>query len=148
MQYEYSRPSVSLHPSSLSRSNQRPGGLAVSTRRIGRPSGASNRVVVRVDPQLVIEHPGEVGGGDRAIDGDVASRVGPAEDQSGGRAGPEEQDAVGTAVMVAARVAVDLGRPAELAHHDDQRVVEQPAFGEILDQCGDALVQRRRQRRS
>ena len=42
-----------------------------------------------------------------------------------GMPAPKSRTRVGPAVMVAAGVGVDLGRPAELAHHHDQRVVEQ-----------------------
>ena len=42
-----------------------------------------------VDPELVVEDPGQVGGGDGALGGCVAGGVGPAEDEAAGRARAE-----------------------------------------------------------
>ena len=43
--------------------------------------------------------------------------------------------------MVAAGLLVDPGGPAELAHDDDQGLLEQPALVEVFNQSGEALVE-------
>lgn len=43
--------------------------------------------------------------------------------------------------MVAAADAIDFGRPTELAHGDDECVVEKPTVGEILHQGGEGAVE-------
>ena len=121
------------------------GGLPPSTRRIGRPSGVSNwwsrgrsRACGRGRQARSAGVTGRSAGESPLAS--VLPRTRP-----GGDARAEQQDAVGPAVVVAAGVAVDLGRPAELAHHHDQRVVEQAPLAEVFDQRGDPLVERRGQ---
>ena len=47
--------------------------------------------------------------------------------------------------VVAAQVAVDPRRPAELRHGDDQHVVEHPSLGQVLDHGGERLIELRHQ---
>ena len=46
-------------------------------------------------------------------------------------------------VMVASGIAVDFGSAAEVAHHDDQRLIQPPALGEVFQQCRSCPVENR-----
>ena len=58
-------------------------------------------------------------------------------------AGAGQREAEDVAPVVAAADAVDLGRAAELADRHDQRLVQQPALVEVVDQRGEGDVELR-----
>ena len=99
----------------------------------GRP--ARFRKVVSGEAELVVERHEQVLGPDGSVLGDLAPGVRRADDPAAGEAAAGDQDAHHLAPVVAAgdRVGardarlVDPGRPAELAHDDHDRRVEQPA---------------------
>ena len=77
----------------------------------------------------------------RVLDGVEAELVGLAEGDARLDAAAGQPHGEGVGVMVAAVVAaLDHRRAAELAAPDDQRVVEQAALLEVLDQRGAGLV--------
>ena len=74
----------------------------------------------------------DVGRGDGAGDG-VASRfVRFANDLAATNAAPREDHRVAVRPVVAAGVGVDDWRASEIAHPDDERRIEQAAFGQVL----------------
>ena len=88
---------------------------------------------------------------DGPVPGDLAARVRRADDRSPGEPAARGQHAHHVAPVVAARDRVGAGharlvhprRPAELAHDQDHRRVEQPAVVEVLDQAADRGVEDR-----
>src|SRR5205814_2242118 len=68
-----------------------------------------------------------------------------AEDPAPADAAPGHHQAEAVGPVVAAAGRVELRGPAELAHHDHQGLVEQPAPVEVLDQRGEGRVGRREQ---
>ena len=111
--------SFTLRPFKL---EQFKGGLPPSTRRIGRPSGASYFVFGSIPSLWYSTEARSVG-----CDG-MLGRANHHWHRSGQRpilAGvpaPNSKTELARPVVIAAGVRVDLGRAAELAHHDDQRV--------------------------
>ena len=98
-----------------------------------------------LDPQQVQDRGVEVVDLDRVLDDVVGEVVGLAVDEARLDAAAGQPDREAARVMVAAvirggELALRVDRPAELAAPDDQRVVEQPALLEVLDECGGGLV--------
>ena len=85
---------------------------------------------------------GEIGRGDGIGVGVGTEFVARAEGDSSLDAAAGQNDAVAVGPVVAPGVGVDLGRPAELAHGDDQRFLEKPASAQIVDQGCKCLVGR------
>src|SRR5262249_40654897 len=66
--------------------------------------------------------------------------VGAADDLAAGDAAADQHGAPGPGVMVATAAAGDLRAPAELAHPDDQRVLQQAAVAQVLHEGGHGQV--------
>ncbi len=86
------------------------------------------------DPEPGEDRGAEVGGGDRAVDGLLAAAVGGADDVPALDASAGEQGRVARVPVVAARAVVDLGRPAELAHGNDQGRLQQATVVKVVEQ--------------
>ena len=75
--------------------------------------------------------------------GDLGAEVvGFADDGAGVDAGTGEGDRPGFAPVVAAVEVVDVRGAAEFREDDDERVFEQSALGEVIDQGGEGAVER------
>src|SRR5207247_134633 len=100
-------------------------------------------LAVVVDAQRAADRGHEVEGGDRPFDDGGGLGVGAADDLAAADAGARHHAAPRTRIVIAARLGaagVDPWRAAELAHPDDQRVVEQPAVLQILDQAAHGRI--------
>ena len=85
-----------------------------------------------IDAQQVQHRRGQIGGSHRAVGRVRAQAVRRAVDRSSTDAGSGQDQRGDLRSMVSAGVRIDLRRAAELAHRDEQRVVEHPALGEII----------------
>ena len=120
--------------------------------RTGRPvarregaAGGVDQLGLGVEAEPPVDRGGQVGGGDRVGGGVGAVAVAGAVDVAPLDAAAGEHGRVAVGPVVAAGVAVDPGRPAELAERDDQGRVEQAAGVEVLDQGRQAPVGDRQQ---
>ena len=98
-----------------------------------------------VDPQQVQDRGVQVEDLDRVLDDVVGEVVGLAQgharlDAAAGHPDREAARVVVAAVVRGGELALRVDRAAELAAPDDQRVVEQPALLQVLDQRGRGLV--------
>ena len=59
-----------------------------------------------------------------------------AEDETAGHAAARERDAEDAWPMIAATLRIDLRRAPELTHHDNERLLQQAAIIEVINQCG------------
>jgi hypothetical protein len=96
--------------------------------------------VVGGDVEEVVDGGGDVGGGVAAGGGVGALAVGGADDLADLGAAAGEEDRAGGAPVVAAAVFVDFGGTAELGEEDDERVVEEAALVEVVDEGGEGAV--------
>ena len=99
----------------------------------------------RVEAKPPEKRGGEVGGGDGVGVGVGAELVARAEGDPAPNSAAGQDHAVAVGPVVAPGAGVDLGRPAELAHGDDQGFLEQPAAAQVVDQGRERPVGRRDQ---
>ena len=93
-----------------------------------------------VETEAPVDRRGEVAGSD-GIGGRVrAEAVARAVDMAAANAAAREEDGVTVGPVIAACGGVDRGRATELAHRDDERRVEQPTFGQVIEQRGQCGV--------
>ena len=90
-----------------------------------------------VDAKVGEDRGGEVLRGNLAVQDRVALAIGGADDLTVTEAAAGENQRHHVGPVVAAGVAVDDGGAAEFAHHQDQRLVEQSALFEVLNQGGE-----------
>ena len=94
----------------------------------------------RVEAELVQDRGVDVGDVVAVLDGVEADLVGRAVDDAALDAAAGHPDREAVDVMVAAVAALRAGRAAELGGEDDERLVEQAALLQVLEQAGDRLV--------
>ena len=106
---------------------------------MSRPPKRNGQPLV-VDAEQVQHRRVQVVDLDLVLDGVVAVLVGRAVDRAALDAAAGQPDGEAERVVVAAVGALGERRPAELAAPDDQRLVEQAAGLQVLQQAGDRLV--------
>ena len=117
-------------------------GFPVPTMETGRPE-ASGKCRSRGMPSDSIDRGQDVLGCDRPLLHIATARLARADDSSALQAAAAEQDREAVGPVIAARVAVDQRRAAELARAADQHVVEHPAVVQVFHERGDGRVERR-----
>jgi hypothetical protein len=118
-------------------------------RRTGRPR-RSRSSVWGVDAERVVHGRREVGGAEAVRDRIGAEAVGLADHLAPDHAAPgehgrEDRRPVVAAWHVAGIERMDPRCPPELAEHHDERLIEQPARPEVVEQRGDRAVERRQE---
>src|SRR5438270_794872 len=93
-----------------------------------------------VDAEGVINRRGDIGGTVTRTDRLSGALVGAAYDLATANAAAGEEDRAGRAPMVAAAVAVDLGRPAKFGEEDHQRFLQASSRLQIGEQAGKGPV--------
>src|SRR5581483_12486349 len=101
-----------------------------------RPAVGALVVPGVIDPQDTANRGHESDDADGAFDNGAGVLIGAADDLSAADAAADQHRAPGASVMVAAAAAGDLRRPAELAHPDDERVLQQAAVAQVFHQGG------------
>jgi hypothetical protein len=98
---------------------------------------------IRADPHAVVDRRQHVLGANRVVDRIRGDAVAPSIDLAAANAAAGENGGGTRASVLTALLWVDSRRAAELAHRDDQRVVQKPALLKVVEQGGEGLIQRR-----
>src|SRR5882672_2677893 len=122
--------------------NQLPQRLVVRVENIVRTAGeVRDRRLVGVDPQVAVQRGENLLETHGTLGSVLAQPVGRADHLSRPQPTAGQHGAGDLRPVVAAALAVDLGRPAELAPDDDADVLVEPARVKVLDEGAHALVE-------
>src|SRR5947209_5168890 len=90
----------------------------------------------RINAQTIINRGTNVGRADRPVFDVRGLGIRSTTDRAPADAGTGEEDGITVSPVIAASVAVDPRRPAHLAHHHHQRLVEKTALLQIFQESG------------
>ena len=96
---------------------------------------------IGIDPELVVDCREDFLQVDRAILGSFAEAVGRSDHLSMAESPASQEEEAGLGPVIAASIAVDSGRPSELARQHDDGIVQPPRVFQVFHQTGEAIVE-------